>query len=419
MKILIVNFSDTTGGAARAAYRLQTLLIKGGVESKMLVNEKNSDDYNVLSPETDIKKILAKFQAILNPFPLKNYKKTSPFSTSFSPSFNLVKKINDLEPDIVHLHWVNAGMLNIKDLEKIKAPIVWSLHDMWSFTGGCHYSDGCEKFKNECGNCPILGSSKENDLSRKQFLKKLSLYPKKENLTVVALSSWIKKEAEKSMLFKNRTIVNIPNPIDTTIYKPFNKGKARELWGLSNTKKYVLFGAMSTASYKRKGFKELKESIKYLKDDNNNIELIIFGASKPEKSLKLGFPEHYLGQINDDVALKTLYNLADVTIVPSIQENLSNVIMESLSCGTPVVGFNIGGNKDLIDHKKNGYLAEPFQVKDLSEGIRWVLNHENEKDLRENAREKVVRTFDNKIVIEQYFDLYNNIIEKSSILKTI
>tara|TARA_R110001606_G_scaffold23985_2_gene79998 strand:- start:8140 stop:9405 length:1266 start_codon:yes stop_codon:yes gene_type:complete len=421
MKILIVNFSDTTGGAARAAYRLNTLLVNEGVDSKMLVNEKNSDNYNVLSPETNTKKILAKFQAILNPFPLKKYKNTSPFSTSFVPSFNLVKKINDLEPDIVHLHWINAGMLNVKDISKIKAPIVWSLHDMWAFTGGCHYSDGCEKFKNKCGNCPILSLTKENDLSRNQFLKKSNSYNKKENFTVVALSSWLKKEAENSMLFKNRTIVNLPNPIDTNIYKPFDKNKARELWGLSNEKKYILFGAMSNASYNRKGFKQLKESLKYLKDDDNNIELIIFGASKPEKSLHFGFPEHYLGQINDDVALKTLYNLADVTVVPSLQENLSNVIMESLSCGTPVVGFNIGGNKDLINHKQNGYLAEPFKVEDLSKGIQWVLDHNNVEKLRENAREKVVNTFDNKIVLEQYLNLYNSILnkEKTSSLKTI
>ena len=409
MKILIVNFSDSSGGAARAASRLHQSLLNINVDSKMFVLMKNTDSYLVHGSKTNIEKVFAKLKALINPFPLRKYKKTGPFSPSFSLSFNLVKRINEFKPDIVHLHWVNAGMLRVEDLKKIEAPIVWSLHDMWPFTGGCHYSDNCKAYELSCGKCPVLNSTRSNDISKKLFRRKQKEFKSIENMTIVGLSKWLEQCAKSSTLFKDKKVVNLPNPIDTTVFKPFDKEKARELWNLPLDKNLVLFGAMSATSDSRKGFKELMSALKGIK--SKNIELLIFGSAKPEISYNFGFKTHYLGQLYDDASLVMLYNLADVMVVPSLQENLSNVIVESLSCGTPVVGFNIGGNSDLINHQENGYLAEPLNVEDLAKGIDWVIENKNYVNVCEEAREKVVNNFDSNDVAKDYVTLYTEILE--------
>lgn len=412
MRILIVNFSDTEGGAARAAYRLHKSLLNENMNSKMLVKSKKSDDYTVVSPKSRIEKALAKAQSIINTYPLSKYKKQTLFSPSFSPSLNIVKKINEINPDIVHLHWIHAGMLKIEDLLKIKAPIIWSLHDMWAFTGGCHYSGSCKKYEKQCGKCPVLQSNHERDLSRKIHIRKEKIFSK-VNITVVGLSKWIETCAKSSSLFKNKKVINLPNPINSNIFRKINKQLARNLYNLPNEKKFILFGAMSATSDIRKGFNELKEALKHLK--TSDVEILVYGSSKPEYSQNLGFPTHYLGQLYDDVSLTALYNAADVMIVPSLEENLSNVIMESLSCATPVVGFDIGGNSDLIDHKKNGYLAKPFNIEDLANGINWVITNENYEELSNNSREKILQEFDSKVVAQQYITLYSEIVNNQFI----
>ena len=173
-------------------------------------------------------------------------------------------------------------------------------------------------------------------------------------------------------------------------------------------KKLILFGAMSAVSDPRKGFQELTKAFKAISMDN--IELVIFGSSKPDNPIDFGFPAHYLGRFNDDISLRVLYSAADVMVTPSLQENLSNVVMESIACGTPVVAFNIGGNPDMIDHQKNGYLAKPYDTKDLAEGIKWILNYPYPDELRNNARQKVLENFEMTMVAEQYKSLYEGII---------
>ncbi len=410
MKIIIVNFSDIQGGAARAAFRLHKSLINENIDSKMFVSLKKSDEFNVIAPQTNLQKVLVKLKGILNLFPLNKLKHATLFSASFSPSFGLVNAINALKPDIVHLHWVNAGMFRIEELNKIKAPIVWSLHDMWAFTGGCHYSSDCLGYMKSCGSCPILNSSVENDISRKLLKRKEKTFSKLSNITIIGLSKWLAVCAKQSTLFKDKRVVNLPNPIDTDVFKPFDKDKARELWKLPKDKKLVLFGSMSATSDVRKGFIELSSAIKEL--DNDNVELLVFGSSKPKNPYKFGVKTHYLGQLNDDTSLVTLYNVADVMVVPSLQENLSNVIMESLACGTPVVAFNIGGNSDMIDHQKNGYLAKPYLATDLANGINWVINNNTANEVSQKAREKGIENFSNAVVAKKYIQLYTEILKK-------
>ena len=412
MKVLIVNASDTNGGAARAAYRLHQSILNEGIDTQLLVTDKGSGDFRVIKQFNKYQEVFNKIQQVLLNKYITKYKNRSKtfYSTSWIPYSNFASVVNEINPDVVHLHWVSKGSLNFKDLLKIKAPIVWSLHDMWLFTGGCHYDDNCGKYIDNCGKCPVLGSNSEKDLSRKVFNNKQKVFKEIKNLTVIGLSNWLKESAAQSSLLMNKKVINLPNPIDLNMFKPIDAVRARELWNLPKDKKLLLFGAMSATSDPRKGYLELSEALK--KIDNKIFEVVIFGSSKPESPDDFGFKTHYMGQLSDDVSLVTLYNAVDVMVVPSLQENLSNTIMESLACGTPVVSFDIGGNKDMINHKLNGYLASPLDIEDLANGIKWVLLNENYEELKLNAIDKVTKNFESSLVGKKYVSLYNKILLK-------
>ena len=411
MKILIVNASDIEGGAARASYRLHEALLKQNIDSKMLVQSKGSDNFTVLASTSKIIKLIDKLRPTLDNLPVRFYKNKA--KTLFSPSWlgfnSIVGRINSINPDIVHLHWVCGGMMSINDIAKINAPIVWSLHDDWVFTGGCHIKWDCDKYKQSCGACPRLGSHNENDLSRKIFLKKKRALSKKKNLVIIGLSKWLVECAKNSSLLKERQVLNLPNPINTDIFKPFNRGRSRELWSLPNDKKLVLFGAMNPINDINKGFNELCTALAKLKD--KTIEVVVFGSSKPLEPPDYGLKTHYLGCLYDDVSLVTLYSAVDVMVVPSLQENLSNAIMESLSCGTPVVGFDTGGNSDLIEHKRTGYLARAFDSGDLARGIEWLIYNDSYSELCKNARNKVLNEFESVSVVKKYIHLYSSLVD--------
>ena len=409
MKVLLLNTADISGGAARAAYRLHRGLITAGIDSQMLVQSKAGDDYTVLVNETKIQKGLAKLRPALDSLPVKFYSNRTKtlFSPAYLPSLGLADRINALKPDVVHLHWINAGMLRIEELAKIKAPLVWSLHDMWAFTGGCHYDENCAGYKQHCGHCKILASFKGNDLSRRTYNRKSKVFGSIESLTVIGLSQWMVKCAEESSLFSSKRVECLPNPIDTDVFSPFDKLQARALFNLPTNKKLILFGAMGATSDPRKGFNELTDALSLLERDD--VELVVFGSNRPKESQDFKYKAHYLGHLHDDVTLRVLYSAADVMVVPSLQENLSNAIMESLACATPVVGFDVGGNSDLVDHQINGYLAKPLDTIDLANGIDWVLNVENYDQFCEKAREKVVTTFATRLVAKQYIELYQQV----------
>jgi len=411
LKILIVNAFDIAGGAARAAYRLHRALVDTDVNSEMLVIGKFSDDYTVTPYEQNFGRIQNRLRNLqkrvfkpLKPYPNKSETLFSPAFLSFS---KVVETINAINPDIVHLHWICQEMIRIEDLAAIEAPIVWSLHDMWAFTGGCHYDEECGQYKASCGQCKVLASIDENDLSKQVFERKLKTYAKLKSLTIVGLSHWLADCAAKSTLFKNNKIVVLPNPIDIDQFKPIDKTVARTILSLPQNKKLVLFGAMSATSDPRKGFLHLLEAINQLETDN--IELVVFGSSKPKVEQKLKYPVHYLGQLQDNISLQLVYSACDVMVAPSLQENLSNTIMECLSCATPVVAFAIGGNGDLVTHKKNGYLAIPFDDLDLVNGIEWLLNYADYEGLCSSSQNKVIECFASSMVAQQYIELYKSI----------
>lgn len=410
MKILLVNISDTKGGASIAAGRLSKGLRLVGISPITLVQDKTGDDNTVIGPKTNVEKVISKIRPRLDQFFLHSYKKRQgdAFSTAWVPSSGIIRKINEIDPDIVHLQWIAAGMVCIESIAKIKRPIVWALQDMWAFTGGCHYDNSCGKYEKECGACPILNSDVENDLSRRVFRRKKKTYNKVKSITVTGISKWIVNCAARSTLLSDRRIVHIPNIIDTSVYKPFDAQKARELWRLPQDKKLVLFGAIGGVNNPIKGFAKLSEALCKLK--NKNIELVIFGSGEPGEPQDSGLITHHLGHLYDDVSLVTLYSAVDVMVVPSLQEAFGQTAAESMACGTPVVAFGATGLLDIVDHQVNGYLAQPFSTDDLARGIDWVLDNPDHKDLGRKAREKVLKEFGMLKVAGQYKKLYEEIL---------
>lgn len=408
MKVLILSSFDLNGGAAVVAYRHHRGMKRIGIDSKLLVQEKRSVEKEVIGPNSKKAKLYAQINPHLDKIPLSIYKnkEDSIFSTSLLSLTNITRAIKEIDPDVIHLHWINGGFVTLSQLSKIKKPIVWSLLDMWPFTGGCHYDNDCLKYTTGCGMCPQLNSNKR-DISGYIIQKKIRCYKNIEKLIIVGHSKWITESARQSVVFKGREIVNIPSSIDTEEFNMLNKLEARRVLGVPEQKKIILYGAMSSTSDKRKGHHELQRAMGLLKTPN--VYSIIFG-----NTLDVGTNDSnskILGPLYDTTSLKLLYNAADVTIVPSLQENFSNVILESLSCGTPVVAFNIGGNSDMIMHKNNGYLAEPTNITDLAAGIDWVLQYANQEELRINSNMKVKQNYELCKISNRYLELYESIIK--------
>lgn len=416
MNLIMLNTDDSRGGAAIATYRLHRGLRSIGVDSHLMVLNKNTDDPTVIGPEPQsrlkraIAYIYTRREVRFTNLCYAREKKL--FSPARCPD-NLVNRVEALNPDIVQLFWVNAGFMKIESLRQFKKPIVWTLHDMWPFTGGCHYDDECGRFRQSCGKCPILGSVSDHDLSRYVWERKQKSWSEVP-IVVVATSHWLAEMARSSSLFKDQRIEVIPNGIDTDKYKPLEKRAAREACGLPQDRHLVLFSAFNVTTDKRKGNQFLVPALQKMAQAGwgKNTELMVIGASAPDNPPDLGMKVHYMGHMHDEISQVLLYSAADVTVAPSMQENLSNTVMESLSCGTPVVAFNIGGMPDMIDHRYSGYLARPFESDDLAAGMMWVLENQARHDmLAQRARESVVERFALKMVANRYLALYQSILE--------
>ena len=360
-----------------------------------------------------MKKGWGKIRPTLDTIPLQFYQQRDrvPYSLQWLPN-NINSKIKSIAPGIINLHWIGGGYFPIETIAKFEKPIVWTLHDMWAFTGGCHYSGECDLYTKSCGACPQLCSNMEWDLSKWLWKRKARAW-QHLNLTIVTPSQWLAKCASSSSLFRGSRIEVIPNGLDTKRYKPVDKQLAKNLIGLPLDKQIILFGAVSATSDTRKGFHLLMPALQKLSHSQrqDQIELVIFGSSQPSKIPDLGFKVHYLGKLNDDISLALLYAAADVFVAPSIQDNLPNTVMEALACGTPSVAFHIGGMPDMIEHQQNGYLAQPFELEDLAKGIVWILEDNLRwQSLSWSAREKVEQEFTVERQAKTYLKLFEEIL---------
>lgn len=411
LNIVLANTFDISGGAARAAYRLHQGLNRIGLNSRMVVQDKRSDDPRVLGPANPLEKIDSFFRGHLDQIPLLFYPRRSetPFSPSVVPFSPALGKIHGLEPDLVHLHWVQKSMLTVEDIRRIRAPIVWTMHDMWPFTGGEHYDEDQHHFSGHCGSSVVLGSQKDRDLSRQIWKKKQHQWAKVD-LTLVSPSRWLAQMARESSLFAHRRIEVIPNGIDTEIFYPLDKALARKLLKIQTKDPILLFPAMDPTSDPRKGFDLLLEALGRLKARGEKIHLLVMGASGMKNARELGFPVTFLGRLQDDVTLNLAYNAADAVAVPSRQENFANTLLEALACGLPCTAFDLGGNPDFIQHKENGYLARPLDCDDLAQGISWALNKKHREKAGELSRQKTLAEYGLEAIARRYETLYREVL---------
>lgn len=412
MKVLHVSHSDLIGGAARAAYRLHMAQLDIGIESRMLVRTKLSDNWTITGPSTKFERICNLFRSpIGHQINKLQRSKNINFHSGGWLSSHWAKKINASDVDIVNLHWVAGETMSIEDIGRINKPIVWTLHDMWPFCGTEHVTDYGIDARWKVGYYSQNRGKLEQgiDLDRIAWLRKRKAW-KNKYFHIVVPSRWMAECAISSSLFKNYPVTLIPNVLDTNVYKPLNQSFCRNLLNLPEGKEIILFGAMGGGKDPNKGYDLLIEALNILsyEVEKQNIVCVIFGQDKPKNVPSLPFETIWVGHIYDDEKLVLLYNSATVMVVPSRQEAFGQTASEALSCGIPVVAFKTTGLNDIVEHLKTGYLAESFCTRSLVDGIKWVLNiNELDEPVHLNARNKSLCYWSRKVVLSQYLSVYS------------
>lgn len=395
IKVVHVNYSDTEGGASIAAFRHhEAMNIQHFVESEMLVVYKQKkNDKSIISI---IKSRMDKIRMLLYyTFSAKmvEYSSSSTFFSFLPIGFDLSKEDCIQKADVIYIHWVNSMTTSVKGIEKIlklKKPTYLFLHDMWSFTGGCHYSMQCNRYKDSgCYSCPVIKPFLRINISSLQYKMKQrwKMYP---NLHVLVPSNWLYQCAESSNLFRKHSIYLCRNTIDINFFKPHNKEFCRSFFRVKQGKQVLIFAAASIDN-PVKGLNYLLECLNALEQEK--YECLILGDRDETLSEKVNLPIHFTGYLHDSYSLVLAYNAADLLIIPSVAENFPNVVLEAMSCGTPAVGFNVGGIPELILHKETGYIADDYTSKGLLKGVKWCLDWNNYYRIAKKARETVCMNY--------------------------
>jgi glycosyltransferase involved in cell wall biosynthesis len=423
MKIVQINTYDIRGGAARAAYRLHRGLLQIGEDCRMLVKRKDSTDSSVfcIAPQDLAEKSDKDFflSTVIQGYYIDSHR-TDISNTLFSlpyPGYDLSVLPLVQTADIVNLHWVAnhyQSPLTLQELFALGKPVVWTLHDQWAFTGGCHYAAGCEKYRQDCAACPQLADD-PFDLPAAVLKDKRELF-KGANLTIVTPSRWLAACARESRLFRNLRVEVIPNSLETDVFSPLPKTEAKESVGLSAEIVTLLFVA-HVGNEKRKGFQELMAAIQYCLAEpefqnlvkSNRVRILCFGHLNDELEA-MGIPAVSLGYLNSDQEIRTAYAAADLFILPSLEDNLPNTMLESMSCGTPVVAFDVGGMPDVVVNGVTGQLAPVGDVRKLAEAIlSLVFNPDQREIMGQNCREMMVEEYALAVQARRYVELYQEL----------
>ena len=415
MKVLHFSHSNGGFGAFLSANRIHTELLKNGIDSKMIVDQKYGDDPTVIGQKPNQIR-LHRCKMFLDQFPLRYLKTENKVFHSLAwVAGSAFEKGKKERPDVVQLHWIGLSHLRIESLPKFQQPIVWRFSDMWPFCGAEHYTDDPVRYTEGYTKANRQKSESGLDLCRWVWERKKRAWRNLSNLTIVAPSRWMANCAKQSYLFRNTPIELIPTGIDTALFRPIPKEYARTILNLSSGKKIILFGA-SDANQIRKGFHYLKNAINDLNNQGmlSECELLVFGSSN-KNGLKIpNIKIHYIGQIQDKLLLPVAYSAADIFVAPSILENLANTVLESLACGTPVIAFDVGGMPDVIDDGINGFLAKTVSHESLAKAIVSALNNYGHLgELSRNARIKIEQTFSNEMQGQRFINLYQDILGKS------
>ncbi len=409
MKVVHLVAGELNSGAARGAYWLHQALREIGVDSTMLTDatQTHGDTTVVSLADSFFGKIKFAVLKKIGRAPARVYRnrKRRIFNTGFD-GVDVTRHPAYASADLVHLHWIN-GLISTRALHKVKKPLVWTLRDMWPFTGGCHYSLDCDRFTQGCGICPQLGSTRERDLSRFVLQHKRNLLPK--GIRVIGISEWLSDCARRSELFREYKVATISNNVETKSFSPLPKKAARQALGLGDAQNVVLIGAQDAANF-YKGFELFLEALEII--DKERLLVVIFGGKVADVPDSLGVQTRHIGFLSDADALCRAYSAADVFVAPSRMEAFGKTIVEAMSCGTPVVCFDATGPKDIVEHKVSGYLATPFEPQDLAQGIQWVLDQPPDayQALCNNARTCARQRFDSRVIARQYELLYREML---------
>ena len=410
-RVVHLSHTDVSGGAARAAYRIHHALRAAGVETEMQVNAATAGDSTVMGPSASSARVVNQFRDRVGRAISRTMRTTNPVRHSPAVlSSSWPRRLNASDADIIHLHWINAEMLSIRDIGRIQKPMVWTLHDMWAFCGAEHYTEDSrwrEGYRRK--NRPAHESG--FDLNRWTWQRKRRHWQRPGH--IITPSRWLADCVRNSALMHDWPVSVIPNAIDTDRWRPVDQSLARDLLGLPRDVPLLLFGAMDGAKDPRKGFDLLVEALGHLRSHIDTAELIIFGQLPPRDPPDLGFPIHYMGHLHDDVSLQLLYSAADVLAIPSRQDNLPNTGVEASACGTPVVAFETGGLPDIVCHRQTGFLAAAFNSEDFARGLSWVLDRRQTAKLAEAARHQAVQCFSSKVVASVYLEIYDQLISDS------
>jgi len=409
LKIFQLNHSDINGGAARAAYRIHHALRASGIDSQMLVNQASAGDWTVQGPTGQAAKAMSRIRPQLTK-PLRALLRSgNPIihSPAIVPS-TWPQRLNALDADVVHLHWVQGEMLSVADIARIRKPIVWTLHDMWAFCGAEHYTTD-QRWRDgyRPGNRPDHESG--IDINRITWQRKRNHW--RRPLQIVCPSQWLADCVQASALMGNWPVAVVPNPIDIDRWKPIDQHLARQLLCLPQDCLLLLFGAIGGGNDPRKGIDLLLSALTHLRTEGNlqDLQLVVFGQSAPQSPPQLGLPVHFAGHLHDELSLRALYSAADVMVIPSRQDNLPNTGLEAHACGTPVVAFKTGGLPDIVEDRVTGALAEHFTPASLAASISWVLEDSLRlKQLGSSARCRAERLWSYKKVASMYSSLYLN-----------
>ena len=409
MRVLIVNTSERTGGAAVAANRLMEALNNNGVKAKMLVRDKETDHLTVAGLPSSWRQqwnfLWERFVIWLH----LHFRREHLFEVDMANAGTDITNLPEFqEADVIHLHWINQGMLSLKGIRKILTsgkPVVWTMHDIWPATAVCHYSRGCEHYLSQCDQCPLLPG---DSLARQVWRRKVQML-NGQRLTYVCCSEWLAGEAKKSALLKDQRIVSIPNAIDTRLYRPQDKKQARQTLDLPTDRRIILFVSQRVTD-PRKGISYFVDAVSRLVQQHpemkDNTGVAILGGHAEEVASQLALPSYPLGYVSDPSRIVNVYNAADVFVLPSLEDNLPNTIMEAMACGVPCVGFHVGGIPEMITHQVNGYVAKERDAADLAQGIRYVLAEADYESLSRDCLHQVAQKYSQQSVASRYIEEY-------------
>ncbi|HEY3897840.1 MAG TPA: glycosyltransferase [Chthoniobacter sp.] len=418
MHVVHLSYSDVSGGAALAAYRLHRAFPDYGVQSTMLVGSRRSEDANVIefralhwAPRSLNRLLFRAARRMQRRF-------LRPENGTFMThdwTYLGAQIERQLPPaDIYHLHWT-ADMLDFEMLPRlaVRAPVVWTFHDMNAFTGGCHYTQGCERFMAECGACPLIPSQDPEDATYRVIQRKVDALSKvpESRLTVVAPSRWMARETRRSRTFARFHVELIPNGIDVQAFRPMARTELRAKYGLAVEDRVILFVA-DMLDDRRKGMHELDQAIARIAH-LPHLKILTLGETGGERMP--GPMYRHLGRVNSPEKICEAYNLADIFVIPTLQDNFPNTVLEALASGTPIVGFATGGVADAIEHGRSGLLAPTGDVAGLAAQVERALMDESLRvEMGKAARARAIECYSHERQANTYAALYRRMLSQES-----